>query len=112
MKFPDPFTRVRAAQVPDPYNPSSPGEDWTAASRVDLAGWFDSTVSTDQVDPVRSETLTTTQLFLPTSADVQRGDRVEFQGDTWKVTGFPPAPKNPFTGWQPYRVAALQLVVG
>lgn len=112
MNFPDPYVRVRARRVPDPYNPDSTVPDWDSPDRDDQMGWFDSAVSTNQVDPVRSEAITTVSLYVPSDADLRRGDRVEADGDIYQVTGIPRAPANPFTGWSPVRVAALKLVEG
>lgn len=109
----DPFTRLRPHRVPDPYNPDALLDDWDNADEIDLEGYFEPNSSTEQLDPVRNKVVTVYLLVLwDPDADVRRGDRI-VQGDqTWRVHGFPPAPKNPFTGWQPYKYVRIVEEVG
>lgn len=99
----DGFIRQRPTRVTDAYNPDAAVDDWTTPAELPLEGYFEPNSSTDVQDPVRRQTLTVyTLVIADPHADVKRGDRI-VQGDsTWTVQGFPTAPKNPFTGWQPY----------
>lgn len=113
MRFPTEIVRLRAALVPSDYNPDDLVADWANPDRKPLAGFVDAQSSAELADPVRSESVTTTTVYLDdVHADIRRGDRVEYAGGTWTIEGFPAAPMNPFTGWQPYLIVSLQLVVG
>lgn len=99
----EPFTRLRAQQVPDPYNPERTVEDWAEPVELPLRGSWDSAGSSYGSDPVR-EQLTTSKriaIFTP-SADVREGDRIRAaDGVVFTVTGRPSRDINPWTGWQP-----------
>lgn len=109
----DGFTRQRAARISDPYNPDAEVYDWTNPDELALEGYFEPNSSTEQLDPVRNQVVTVYLLVLwDPDADVRRGDRI-VQGDkTWTVQGFPSAPKNPFTGWQPHKFVRIVEGVG
>lgn len=99
----DGFTRQRATRIPDPYNPDAAVDDWMNPDELALEGYFEPNSSTEQLDPVRNQAVTVYLLVVwDPHADVRRGDRIVQDDKTWTVQGFPSAPKNPFTGWQPY----------
>lgn len=109
----DEFLRQRPGRVPDPYNPDAQVDDWTDPAELTLEGYFEPNSSTEQLDPVSNRVITVDLLVIwDPRADVKRGDRI-VQGDKiWTVRGFPAAPKNPFTGWQPHLHARLSEGVG
>lgn len=107
------LTRLRAGRKAAPNNPDRTIEDWTNVDELPLAGWVDTQSSDDLAAPTRDQTVTRATLYCTDAlADVQRGDRVRYAGGNWSVVGFPDSPRNPYTGWQPYRVVSLELVVG
>lgn len=64
--------------------------DWTAASSHTIAGCSlqPGATATDFADPARVEAIDAT-LYAPPSADIRDGDRVEFGGRTYGVSGAP-----------------------
>lgn len=113
MRFTDSFVRLRAGSKVDPYSEEPLVADWSNPDRKDLLGFFDDPQSNDQSDPVRRQTVNSRDLFCPNTADVRRGDRLEWGDDgLWTVVGFASVPKNPFTGWQPYLHAVIERSVG
>lgn len=107
------FVRQRARQVTDPMNPDRTISTWENPVEIDVVGFLDSASSTEVQGASRAEVVTSADLHLPDAlVDVKRGDRITDGDRTWVVEGFPPAPVNPFTGWQPYKVARLKEVVG
>jgi hypothetical protein len=108
------FTRQRASQKVDPYNPDEVTSDWGNPDEVEVSGYWASQSSLEQSDAVRSQIVTTKQLVLDDpDADIQLGDRIKTAaGDVYRVTGIPEADVNPFTGWQPTRVVNLEYGVG
>lgn len=109
----DAFTRQRPTRIPDPYNPDAQIDDWTNPAELPLEGYFEANSSTEILDPVRkrAETVYLLVIFDP-HADVRRGDRIVQDDKTWTVQGFQSAPKNPFTGWQPYLYVRVTEEVG
>jgi hypothetical protein len=113
MRFTDTLTRVRPARKPDPRNPERTIPDESNLDRLPVSGFLDVEESQDIPDASRSETTATTTFYTEPSVDVRRGDRLEADDDrVWRVKGFTTAPKNPFTGWQPYRICRLSEVKG
>ncbi|WP_188043668.1 hypothetical protein [Changpingibacter yushuensis] len=113
MRFTDSFVRLRAGSKVDPYSEEPMVADWSNPDRKDLLGFFDSQASSENDDPVRRQTVDSVTLYCETKADLRRGDRVEWDDDgLWTVVAFTFAPKNPFTGWQPYKAATLERTVG
>lgn len=97
------FTRLRAQQIPDPYNPARTVEDWTSPAELALRGSWDSTGSSFGSDPVRTPLTTSKRIAIFTpAADVREGDRIRTaDGVVFTVTGRPSRDINPWTGWQP-----------
>lgn len=114
MEFPDTFIRLRPGRLRDEMNPRRTVRSWDAGTEeITLAGFLDSEDPGEQPSASRSELVTTAVLYLAdTQADVRRGDRITDGERTWDVQGFPAAPRNPFTGWRPYKVVNLQEVRG
>lgn len=113
MKFNDPFVRLRAMPRPDSYDPETIIDDgWGAPDRKELLGFFDDDDSETVADAVRSQNVSRRTLYVQPAADVRTGDRVEWSGATWSIDGEHSVPKNPFTGWQPYRKLKLKKAVG
>lgn len=115
LQYTSRFTRQRRKQVVDPYDPDTATlGDWTDTDDIQVDGALASLTSTEQDDAVRSEVLSTAEFVTDdTHADIKRGDRiVSADGRKWTVQGFPAHDRNPFTGWQPTLVAALQEAVG
>lgn len=110
----EPFTRQRAVQIPDRYNPDATVDDWTDPSEILLRGSWDSTGSSVGSDPVREQTTTSKRLVIfDPDADVRNGDRiVDAAGHVYTVTGRPSRDQNPFTGWRPTLVVDLEEGTG
>lgn len=113
MKFNDPFVRLRAVPRVDDYDPETVISDgWGDPDRKDLLGFFDDDDTQTLADAVRAQNLTRHTLYVAPDADVRTGDRVEWSDATWSVDGEHNVPKNPFTGWRPYRKLKLKKAVG
>lgn len=97
------FTRLRAQQIPDPYNPDSTVPDWSTPDELPLRGSWDSTGSSFGADPVRVQLTTAKRIAIFTpNADVREGDRIRAaDGAVFTITGRPARDINPWTGWQP-----------
>lgn len=109
----DGFIRQRAVRVVDPYNPQTTVDSWTDPDELALEGYFEPNSSTEQLDPVRNKVVTVYLLVLwDPDADVRRGDRIVQDDHVWRVHGVPAVPKNPFTGWQPYKYVRVVEEVG
>ncbi|HEY9310241.1 MAG TPA: hypothetical protein VIP82_20755 [Microbacterium sp.] len=68
------FTRLRAAEISDPYNPDAVVEDWTEPSELPLRGAWSSASSAYGTDPVREQLTTTKQIAIfDAAADVREG---------------------------------------
>ena len=108
------FTRLRAVQVPDRYDPDATVDDWTNPSELPLHGSWDSTGSVVGADAVREQTTTSKRLVIfDPDADVLNGDRVrDAAGAVYTVTGRPARDQNPFTGWRPTLVIDLEEGTG
>ena len=115
LQYTSRFTRQRRKQVVDPYDPdSSTLGDWTDTDDIQVDGALASLTSTEQDNAARSEVLSTAKFVSDNpNIDVRRGDRLlASDGRKWNVVGYTTRDRNPFTGWQPTLVAALQEVVG
>lgn len=113
MKFNDPFVRLRAVEKVDPYDPDATiPADWSAPDRLDLLGFFDDDDSETVADAVRAQEVSRRTLYVQPGADVRTGDRVEWSDAVWSIDGEHSVPRNPFTGWQPYRKLKLKKAVG
>lgn len=113
MNFPTRLTRQRPATKPDPMNPRRTLTDWSVIDEVEVTGFLDSQASNEAPDATRAQLLVDAVFYMDDlSADVRRGDRLTDGTRSWTVQGFPQAPLNPFTGWQPYQVVNLKEVRG
>ncbi|NJQ04289.1 hypothetical protein [Streptomyces lonarensis] len=85
----DTLTRLRAPETTDTYG--NPTRDWSAAGRLEMPGW--------RVQPMQGSRATAAETipreglarmrrcFGPPGADVLTTDRVEWQGETWRIEG-------------------------
>lgn len=113
MRFTDPLMRLRAGEIPDPYDPDTViGEDWDNPNRTPMRGFFDRDSSQTVADAVRGQDVTRETLYLPPSADIRVGDRVEDERGVWSIDGEHEAPRNPFTGRRPYRSVSIVMAAG
>jgi hypothetical protein len=112
----DGYSRQRRKTVVDPYDPTNVTiGDWSDPDILPVSGYVHTVTSSEQPgDPSRSEVVSTAEFVTDDlKADIKRGDRiVSTDGRKWDVQGFPARDRNPFTGWQPTLVAALQEVIG
>jgi hypothetical protein len=108
------FTRRRAGQKTNPYDPDETVEDWDNAEELGFEGYWASQSSLEQSDAVRAQIVTTKQIVITEpDFDIRAGDRVVAPGGgTYRVTGFPGADMNPFTGWQPTLVVNVEEATG
>jgi hypothetical protein len=108
------FTRRRAGQKTNPYDPEETIEDWDNPDELTFEAYWASQSSLEQSDAVRAQIVTTKQIVIANpDFDIAAGDRVIApDGGTYRVTGFPQADVNPFTGWRPTLVANVETVVG
>jgi hypothetical protein len=99
------FTRLRAQQIQDPYNPSDISENWDNPKTLTIHGALASSSSRRSPDALREQTTSNAYLTVnDPDADVKLGDRIRPEPDDgrlWEVTGFPSNNVNAFTGWQP-----------
>lgn len=113
--FGERFVRRRPRLVASATNPDRLVASSTLVDEAWFVGFLDSESSSDVSSGSREQVQSQAVLYIEDIAfDVRRGDRVESEDGErrWKVVGFPPAPINPFTGWQPYRQVRLEEVVG
>ena len=109
------FVRLRAGLIPDPYDPDSViAEDWANLDRLTFRAYISSGASTESAADRREQVVSRSVLVVPDPAiDIRRGDRIEDDaGRVWTVQGFPARDQNPFTGWRPTLVVALEEVRG
>lgn len=109
------FTRLRAQQKPDRYNPDSTVDDWSQEpDELPLSGAWSSGGSSTSADEVREHTSTTKQLVIfDPDADARMGDRIRAaDGSVFTVTGRPERDQNPLTGWRPTLVLNLEEGTG
>lgn len=106
--------RLRAPLIPDPRNSRRQIQDWSGLpDQLEVGGWVDVVASQSPDQAGRDQAVGTATLYCnDPDADVQLHDRVVYHGSVWTVEGFPDSPSSPFTGWRPYRIVALKLVVG
>lgn len=109
------FTRLRAQQIPDRYNPEEMVDDWSAPpAELALRGAWVAAASRITPDATREQLITTKRITIFTpDADVRAGDRIRAaDGALFVVDGRPEADKNPWTGWQPTLVVAVTETKG
>ncbi|MBW3090432.1 hypothetical protein [Bifidobacterium miconisargentati] len=99
------FERLRAARIPDAYNPMQSAEDWEHPDVLELRGALASSSSTRTPDVLDNQTTSVAYLTVDNPmADVRIGDRIRAKPDDgrmWEVSGFPSRDVNAFTGWRP-----------
>ena len=83
---PDGVVIVRAATTTDRYGNTV--SDWEDTTRTTVDGWVAQT-GTDEGVGDRQHVTSTWAVFLPAGTDLEPGDRVEWQGDTFEVHGRP-----------------------
>lgn len=107
------FSLYRPMLKPDPYNPDALIET-SETEQLTISGYLYTGGSSEQTQQPRTQIVSTASLIIPNpSANIRRGDHIEDgTGRRWRVTGFPATDVNPFTGWQPTLVAALEEVQG
>ena len=73
--------------------------DWSRAESHTVSGcsFQPISTSTDRNDP-RNASSVTAQLFAPPNSDIERGDRVQFDGLVFTVEGFALGWRSPFGG--------------
>ena len=69
--------------------------DWTNATVTTITGCSVQTGVTSEDRDGRTATLLGGTLYLPPTADVRAGDRVQFGGSTYEVQGVPMAWRSP-----------------
>jgi hypothetical protein len=110
------FTRLRATGKPSAANPERLVEDWAHPEELRVTGFLAASASSQSTQDDRRTTVSGATLTLADPhADVKLNDRIRTDPDDgrlWRVTGFPSADRNPFTGWQPTREIALEEVAG
>lgn len=85
----DTITRIRAPLVTSPYG--DPERDWDAATSTPLSGWRIQPMQGSRVNV--ADTLPRDGLdrrhraFGPFASDVLTTDRIEWQGETWRIEG-------------------------
>lgn len=115
MDFPygETVTRLRAGTVTDPYSGEETGQDWDAATSLEIEGCaFNPGLSSEPLQDARNAVLTRPEVYAPAGSDILAGDRLVVRGDTYSVEGRPQDWRSPFTGWEPGLVVALELVEG
>lgn len=87
-KSEQPIYRLRAAIVEDSYGDTS--EDWRNPGRVPIRGASAQTVSTDETEGVARRVLEDERvLYVPRREDLTAEDRIEVDGDVWRIDGDP-----------------------
>lgn len=126
--------RLRAARIPDPYNPDAEvPSDWASPHVAIISEAYVERTSTALTRAEsREQAMEAKSLFCGGDADIRKGDRIfvgvftpslvrdgvipagtVFEGFTYEVDGIPPsADVNPFTGWQPPREIPLRRYEG
>lgn len=106
-------TRLRGVTSVDPYSGESTALDWTTPATLVIEGCgFNPGQSSEPLQTGRNAVSTQPEVYAPADADVLAGDRVIVRGKTYDVDGQPAKWANPFTGWEPGLVIALNLTEG
>jgi len=83
-----PVYRLRASQGVDSYG--DPVEDWDRPERVLLPGAVVQEPTTEEEEaPGKRVTTGERVLYAPRALDLDEGDRVEVEGEVWRVEGRP-----------------------
>lgn len=106
-------TRLRGTPVVDRYSGEQTGISWANPDALEIPGCgFNPGGSSEPTQDGRNAVITRPEVYAPSDADVQSGDRLVVRGDTFEVDGKPAAWISPFTGWAPGTVIALKEVQG
>lgn len=95
------IVRDRRKKIPDPYNPArTVWGPWNTADTIEIDEAFIAPrLSTSSDTATRSQLLTEVSLYGPVGADIQPGDRIRDDDDTYFVIVKPATYKSPFDGW-------------
>lgn len=113
MEYGSRLVRQRPRLVASNVNPARMVPDWEQVDELEVVGFVDSAQTGESPDVGREEAISSATLYVDdVGADIRRGDRITDGVRSWRVQGFPLAPKNPFDGWQPYLVVSLREIKG
>lgn len=102
-----PVYRLRAGSGTDSYG--DPVQSWDAPERVILRGATVQDISTVEDEGVAKRIVRGEKaLFVPGAADVTVDDRIEYDGEVWRVNGDPAVKRGLATGV--YTSAALDRI--
>ncbi|MFJ4173995.1 hypothetical protein [Microbacterium sp. NPDC089696] len=102
--------RLRAGLVEDRYSKKLVRQDWNNPEVLTIVGASIGSVGQTQADGSQRRQTTVAALLTVTdpNADVVIGDRIRRGAQVWSCVEFPETDKNPFTGWRPTLVIALE----
>lgn len=86
MIFPHEITRLRAPLVADDYGTPESKRDWDNAAETEMRG-FVQPMETTEIADGREASVVRHQLFAPAGSDLLASDRVQYDGDTYELTG-------------------------
>lgn len=85
-------TILRPATSTDRYGNVIP--DWTGATSTAVDAWISQRASTE-AEAGRDTVATTLGMFVDADVDIEAGDRVVVDGETWEVDGRPLRARTP-----------------
>lgn len=88
----DSVTIVKPAYITDEFGDTI--KDWTTATRINTKGWM-SHGSTTEINGGQETSITVWRVYLKDNANVNRFDRIEYDGDTFEIQGKPIKAKRP-----------------
>lgn len=109
----EPVTRLRAAEILDPYSKGPVDLDWENPRELvapTCAVWQEQSNEPDEVG--REQVITVTKVAFPAGFDIAAADRFVARGETYQVHGDPFDWTSPFSGWRPGVVATGRKVDG
>jgi hypothetical protein len=104
------ITRVRGALVADGYG-SLTERDWTNAVSTTITGVSLQPMPSSEYERGREAVLTAWRLYAPAGTDLEAGDRIVYDGDTYDIEGDSQNWPSP-TGQLDHVEAVLRRVVG